>query len=458
MNATTDAGELTPGALIARIERLPHTPWHVRARMIVGTATFFDAFDLQVIAYVLPVLVGLWKLNPEQVGWLISAGFVGQIIGALLFGWLAERAGCMPALVLSIGAFAAMSLVCALAWDYQSLLVFRLLQGIGIGGEVPIAATYINEMAKAEGRGRFVLLYELVFSVGLVAAALIAYWVVPEFGWPVMFVIGAVPALLALVLRRLLPESARWLTTKGRLAEADKVIRQIEADAVSRGIALPPAAATPAVSDKVAAPTRWSELFQGIYLRRTLVVWALWFCAYFVTYGVTAWLPTLYRTVFHLDVPTALKYALITQAAGLIGSTTAALCIDRTGRRGWFALAFAAGALPFLVLGMEGASTAGMVLLCATLAYPFIGLNSLSCYLYTPEIYPTRLRALGCSTATVWLRFGSAIAPAAVGFVLNRFGIGAVFLMFAGVAMVGALVGGLLLTETRGRVLEEVSP
>src|SRR5258708_14553857 len=226
-------------------------------------------------------------------------------------------------------------------------------------------------MAKAEGRGRFVLLYELVFSVGLVAAALIAYWVVPELGWPAMLVIGAVQALVALVVRRMLRESARWLTTKGRLAEADKVIRQIEADAVSRGIALPPAAATPAVSDKVAAPTRWTELFQGIYLRRTLVVWALWFCAYFVTYGVTACLPTLYLTLFHLDVPTALKYALITQAAGLIGSTTAALCIDRTGPRGWFSLAFAARALRFLVLRIEVATTPRMGLPCPNLPPPF---------------------------------------------------------------------------------------
>lgn len=460
MNDTTAAsgaaGQLTPAALIARIERLPHTPWHVRARLIVGTATFFDAFDLQVIAYVLPVLVGLWKLTPGQIGWLISAGFVGQIIGALLFGWLAERAGRMPALVLSIGAFAVMSFVCAFAWDYQSLLIFRLLQGIGIGGEVPIAATYINEMAKAQGRGRFVLLYELVFSVGLVAAALTGVWVVPNLGWHAMFYIGAVPALLALVLRRVLPESARWLTTKGRLVEADKVIREIEADAEGRGIKLPPPAPAP-VDAKVMAPTRWRELFEGIYMRRTIVVWALWFCTYFVTYGATAWLPTLYRTVFHVDVQTALTYGLITQAVGLLGSTTAALSIDRTGRRGWFSFAFAIGAIPLIVLGLHGATTATMVLICATLAYPFVGSNSLSCYLYTPEIYPTRLRAIGCSTATVWLRFGSVLAPAAVGSVLENFGISAVFIMFGGVAVVGAVVGRLLI-ETRGRVLEEVSP
>lgn len=465
MNYSTDTRsrstdrKLNPAALIGRIERMPHTPWHVRARVIVGTATFFDGFDIVAIAYALPVLVGAWKLRPDEIGPLISAGFVGQLIGALFFGWLAERIGRMPALVASISVFAVMSLVCAFATGYQSLLVFRLIQGIGIGGEVPVAAAYISEMAKAKGRGRFVLLYELVFAVGLVAAALIGYWVVPRFGWQAMFVIGALPALLALGLRRLLPESARWLITKGRLAEADAVIGQIEADAAQRGVSLPPvdtsAVAVATVTDK---PTRWRELLEGVYFSRTVIVWALWFCSYFVTYGLTAWLPTLYRTQFHLSLPTALGYGLITQAVGLVGSTTAALSIDRTGRRGWFGFAFAIATVPLAALWLSGAATAGTVLLCASLAYPFIGSTSLSCYLYTPEIYPTRLRALGCSTATVWLRLGSAIAPTAVGFILAHFGLSTVFLMFAAVALLGAIVGGLLLTETKGRVLEEISP
>lgn len=451
---------LKPASLIARIERLPQTWWHVRARMIVGTATFFDGFDLQVIAYALPVLVGAWKLKPDEIGYLISAGFVGQIVGALLFGWLSERVGRMPALAMSIGVFAVMSLICAFAWDYQSLLVFRLLQGIGIGGEVPVAAAYIGEMAKAKGRGRFVLLYELVFALGLVCAALLGFWIVPRFGWQAMFVIGALPAILALALRRLLPESARWLITKGRLVDADRVIREVEDDAVRRGLVLEPPAVpiAPVSTPAVTETTRWHELLEGVYLRRTLAVWALWFCSYFVTYGATAWLPTLYRTQFHLDVSTALGYGLITQAVGLIGSTTAALSIDRTGRRGWFGFAFAVATLPLLALWLNGASSAGVVLLCASLAYPFVGSTSLSCYLYTPEIYPTRLRALGCSTATVWLRVGSAIAPSAVGFILARFGLSSVFLMFAAVALLGAMVGAFLLTETKGRVLEEISP
>ena len=121
-----------------------------------------------------------------------------------------------------------MSLVCAFAWDYNSLLWFRTLQGIGLGGEVPVAATYISELTRAKNRGRFVLLYELVFPIGLVAVSLTASGWCRNLGWQWMFYIGALPALLALVLRALLPESPRWLAVHGRAAEADAALSMIE--------------------------------------------------------------------------------------------------------------------------------------------------------------------------------------------------------------------------------------
>src|SRR5215470_7345534 len=146
------------GEVAARMERLPVTAWQIRARIIIGTATFFDAFDALSIAYILPVIVPLWKLTPPEVGFLISAGAAGQLVGALVFGWIAERYGRIKALIGAIATYAILSLACAFSWDYASLFVLRTLQGFGLGGEVPIAATYINELAKAKGRGRFVLL------------------------------------------------------------------------------------------------------------------------------------------------------------------------------------------------------------------------------------------------------------------------------------------------------------
>ena len=214
--------------VVARIERLPTSWWHVKTRIIVGVATFFDAFDAIAIATVLPVLAPLWKLSGPDIGFMISAGYVGQLIGALLFGWIGERYGRMPAMVGSIMLFAVMSLVCAFAWDYNSLLWFRTLQGVGLGGEVPVAAVYISELTRAKNRGRFVLLYELVFPIGLVAVSLTSLWVVPHLGWQWMFYIGALPAILALFLRTLLPESPRWLAVHGRNAEADAALSLIE--------------------------------------------------------------------------------------------------------------------------------------------------------------------------------------------------------------------------------------
>src|SRR5262245_37821805 len=126
--------------IVARLERLPTSWWQVKARVIVGVATFFDAFDALAIASVLPVIVPLWKLAPPEIGLMISAGFLGQLLGALLFGWIAERYGRIG----SIALFAVMSLACAFAWDYPSLLVLRTIQGIGLGGEVPVAAVFIS--------------------------------------------------------------------------------------------------------------------------------------------------------------------------------------------------------------------------------------------------------------------------------------------------------------------------
>ncbi len=168
--ARPHSGGATPEDIVARIERLPLSSWQIRTRIIVGTATFFDAFDALSIAYVLPVIVPLWKLAPGQIGTLISFGFLGQLIGALIGGSLAERFGRRPVIVVAVLWFGLLSLACGFAWSYESLLVLRLLQGLGLGAEVPVAATYISELAKAGGRGRFVLLFELVFPLGLLAS------------------------------------------------------------------------------------------------------------------------------------------------------------------------------------------------------------------------------------------------------------------------------------------------
>src|SRR5215471_790761 len=420
--------------IVARLERLPTSWWQVKARIIVGVATFFDAFDALAIASVLPVIVPLWKLTPPQIGLMISAGFLGQLLGALLAGWIAERYGRMTAMIWSIALFAVMSLACALAWDYNSLLVLRTIQGIGLGGEVPVAAVFISELAKAQGRGRFVLLYELVFPIGLVAASLAGLW---------------------LVLRSLLPESPRWLAVHSRNAEAEAAMSLIERETQkATGAPLPPVRPVVSTADK---PAALGDLFGPLYLRRTLVVWVIWLSAYFVNYGLSIWLPTLYRTVFKLPLDVSLRYGLITQAVGLLGTLICALTIDHVGRRAWFAFSFAAATLALATLALFSAPSAEQVLTFMTIAYFFISTINIGVYLYTPELYPTRVRAIAVGTATAWLRFASIIGPTVVGMMLTG-GLPSVFATFATVAAVAAVITGLYAVETKGRVLEEASP
>jgi putative MFS transporter len=441
--------------VVARIERLPISWWHVKTRIIIGVATFFDAFDALAIAFVLPVLVPAWKLNGPQIGFLISAGYIGQLVGALFFGWVAERFGRVTAIIWSILIFAVMSLACAIAWDYNSLVTARIIQGFGLGGEIPVAATYISELARAKARGRFVLLYELVFPVGLVATGLVGSWVVPRFGWQWMFVIGAIPAFIAFFLQRVIPESPRWLATRGRRLDAQAALAWIERE-TEKSTGQPLATPLPVIHSEHRAAS-WSDLFGPLYLRRTLVVWVIWFAAYFFNYGLVVWLPTIYSTVFKLPLQQSLQYGLITQAVGFLGALTCALSIDHVGRRPWFAFAFMVNAIALGALFVLGPDSPQRVLVFVSSGYFFVSVLSIGVYVYTPELYPTRVRAIAVGTSTAWLRFASILGPSIVGAIVGS-GLGKVFLLFAAVAVVGAVVTGLFAVETKGRILEDVSP
>src|SRR2546427_894681 len=164
--------------LIARLENAPFTRWHAKARIVVGSATFFDAFNALSLAFALPVLIRLWHITPAQSGFLISASYVGQLIGALLFSWLAEQFGRVRSAAAATALMSIVSLACAAAGSFPALLASRMIQGIGVGGEMPVAATYISELSKARGRGKFFLLYEMIFSIGFVGANPVGAFVV----------------------------------------------------------------------------------------------------------------------------------------------------------------------------------------------------------------------------------------------------------------------------------------
>ncbi len=439
----------------ARLERLPITREVFWARNIVGAATFFDGYTVIAIAYAMPVLVKEWNLTPSQTGMILSMGYLGQLVGAILFGWLAEKIGRLKVLLFTILLFVSMDVACLFAAGAGMMMAFRFVQGIGTGGEVPVASAYINELIGSKGRGRFFLLYEVMFLLGLVGAGLIGYFLVPVYGWKAMFIVGLVPAILMIPLRWFLKESPRWLAANGRYDEANAIVSKMEASALAAGKELPE---PKIIASTVKRQSDWKELFQGIYLKRTLSIWAMWFTAYTVANGTITWLPTLYRQVFNLPLQTSIFYGFLTSVGGVIAAIICALLIDKVGRKRWYMGALLLAPIPLLVLAWLGATSAEQVLVLGGLAYAIVQTVTFSLYLYSAEIYPTRLRALGTGTGSAWLRLGSSAGPIVVGFTMASMGIQYVFVIFAAILVVGAIITALFAVETRGKALEELSP
>ena len=337
----------------SRLERLPVTRVVFWARNIVGAATFFDGYTVIAIAYAMPVLVREWGLTPGQTGMILSMGYLGQLIGRL------------KVLLFTILLFVSMDVACLFAAGAATMMAFRFVQGIGTGGEVPVASAYINELIGSKGRGLFFLLYEVMFLLGLVGAGLIGYFMVPLYGWKAMFVVGLVPAVLMIPMRWLLTESPRWLAANGRYEEADRIVTKLENSARAAGKTLPE-------PKFVVAPARrssdWRELFQGIYLKRTLSIWAMWFSAYLVANGTITWLPTLYRQMFNLPLETSIFYGFVTSVGGVIAAVICALLIDKVGRKRWYTGALLIAPIPLVILAWLGATSAMQVLVLGGLA------------------------------------------------------------------------------------------
>src|SRR5580693_5750520 len=442
------------------MEQVPTSRWFARARIVMGSATFFDAFNALSIAFVLPILVPLWHITPPDIGIMIGASYVGQIVGAFAFSWGAERYGRIPCAAAATAIYAIMSLACATAWSFNVLLAFRFIQGIGVGGEMPVAATYISELSRARGRGRFFMLYEMIFPIGLMVTGQVGAILVPQLGWQIMFLIGGIPGLIIALMLLRLPESPRWLIGKGRLAEAEAVVMRLEAASDRTGAATRQALPATSLPAQVPVPQRergrWSELLSPAYRGRTLIVWVLWGSAFLIANSLNNWMPTLYTTVYHLDLPQALRAASMTNVAQVFLVLICALVIDRTGRKYWMMGAFGCGAVLLSVLAFGGTQDVSWVIVFSTLSYGLIGSIAAVVYLYTPEIYPTRMRAIGTGVATSWLRIASAIGPTMIGFMLAKGGVDSVFLMFAVVAIIG-LIAATRMIETRNLRLEEIS-
>ena len=440
--------------ILERLEKLPVGSFHYKLLALTGLGWLFDSMDTGLIAFVLPVLAKEWSLSPAQMGWIGSIGLIGMALGAVLAGTLADRIGRKRVFSLTVLLYSLSTGMCALAWSYESLLVFRFLVGFGLGGELPVAATLMSEYAPAHLRGRFIVLLESFWGLGWLVAACIAYLLIPTFGWQVAFVIGTLPALYVFLIRLHMPESVRYLLAKGRIEDAKQVILSLEK---KLNVASAPftgeltAAEQGSEKKQASSPLAlWSRSFRT----RTAMLWLAWFGIVFSYYGIFMWLPSIVFAQGFAVVKT-FEYVLIMTLAQLPGYYAAAYLVEIIGRKYTLSLFLLLSGVCSFFFGNAGSATS---LLAWGAAMSFFNLGAWGViYTYTPEQYPTAMRALGSGWAAGFGRIGGMLAPMLVGVLLGAsFGMNTIFLMFASVFVVISAVVLALGTESKQKTLEEL--
>ena len=437
--------------LLKRLEALPVGSFHYRLLILTGLGWMFDAMDTGLISFVLPVLAKEWNLTQSEMGMIGSIGLLGMAFGAVIAGTIADKIGRKSVFSLTLFLYSIATGLCALSWNFESLLVFRFFVGFGLGGELPVAATLVSEYAPAKVRGRFIVLLESFWGVGWIVAACIAYWFIPVYGWHWAFIIGAMPALYVFVIRIGMPESVRYLLSKGKIGEAEEIVVKLEAEA---GIKEPVFDKNKEISELESVEPSLATIWSGRFWKRTVMLWIAWFGIVFTYYGIFTWLPSLVYNQGFTFIKT-FEYVFIMTLAQLPGYFTAAWLVEIIGRKYTLSLFLLMTGVASWFFGQANTVTSIVMWGCIM---SFFNLGAWGViYTYTPELYPTAIRAFGSGWAAGIGRMGGMLAPAMVGVLLQRgMKMEAVFYMFTVVLIFVSLTIVLLGNETKQKNLENI--
>ena len=435
-----------------RLDALPFTRRHLRVLTGSGLGWALDAMDVGLVSFVLTALIAQWSLTGEQASWIASAGFVGMAVGASLGGLLADRFGRRSVFAVTLLVYGLATGASALAGGLAALIALRVIVGLGLGAELPVASTYVSEIAPARMRGRLIVILEAFWALGWTAAALIGFFVIPASadGWRWAFALGAIPAIYALIVRWSLPESPRWLARRGRDREADAVTRTFESSPALQGTPRRHAPLGTAAGAQL-ADRGLRALWSGEFRVRTGALWIVWFCVNFSYYGAFIWMPTILFAQGY-GLVKSFGFTLIITLAQLPGYAVAAWLIEVWGRRVTLSVFLAGSALAAIAFGT--ATGEGMII-AAGMALSFFNLGAWGAlYAVTPENYPTSLRATGAGWAAGVGRVASIVAPLSVPPLLAAGGAPLLFVVFA-TFFVLAATAAWALADHRGAALDD---
>ena len=447
------------GLVVGRIERLPMTRFQRKFFAVIATAWLADQVNVALLGFLLVILREYFHLSLVLVGVLGSMTYAGQLIGNVLAGYAADRWGRRRVFQSTMIIWGLGSILSALSWSVIPLLVFRCVVGIGVGGEAPIAQSYLSEFVVAKERGKYIAWMEGFWSVGYVLSGAIAFAIIPILprdGFRVVFVITGLLGAVIFYLRRHIPESPRWLAENDRFDEADEVLRSIEGEVRAYyGGPLPPPrdlGVSLTRPDRPGAFTAISTLWRGEYLKRTIMAAGLWFFALLGYFGLTTWLTTLLKSSGH-SAASSIGFVTLISLGGFPGFLAAAYLIEKLGRKPSMAIFLLGSAV--MAYGYGHPAHGLLFVEGFAMQFFFFGMWCVL-YAYTPELYPTVARSSGAGWASAFGRVGAILGPIIVGVIVTGVGEGAVFTLGAASFAIAVLLVLVLGPETRGRVLEEI--
>ncbi|SMX73079.1 MFS transporter, putative metabolite:H+ symporter [Brevibacterium iodinum ATCC 49514] len=465
VHTTTSASVPTASEVIA------HLPWKWRTQgaifIIGGLGFMFDAWDVALNGFLIPLLSDYWSLTVGQAAWIATANLIGMALGAFIWGGIADVIGRKKAFTLTLLVFSIFTVAGAFAPAYGWFILFRFLAGFGLGGCIPVDYALVGEFTPSRRRGRVLTAMDGWWPIGASLCAFVSAYLLGFGDWRLIMLVMIVPALLTVAVRFGIPESPLYLASVGRYAEADAIIKRLveRTGADVRewthepvgGTAATPSSAEPKVRGQLrAASGQLVQLWQHS-ARTTLVAWSLFVSVLLVYYAALTWLPGILKKQGLADQAAFLVTGSMT-AVGILGVIVSALIVERFGRK-WvlgvsaiIAAVLLAGAAVFIeASGADLTWTAK----AAIIGFGFVIQIAIpTLYTYVSELYPTRLRGSGFGWASAASRLATGIAPIVFGaFMWPVLGLTLTFVLTGALVVAAVLLMGFLARETTGEEL-----
>ncbi len=450
------AGAKRPRAA-ARLDRLPATRWLAGIMGLLFLSWLIESYDIGLTGSVLPSLTQQFGLSTGMKSFVAVAANIGIVIGIVPAGRLADHFGRRKVLIVGTAAYAILTFATGFVHGLDSLITLRIVDGIAMGAVFPIPYIYASELCPPNRRGRFTGWADSFLSFGYFLSPLLALILIPNVndthGWRVMFMIGGIPILFALLAWRFLPESPRWLESKGHWVEAEASLTKMEARAQrSLGAPLPPL--PPEVDATSVTPHQsWHAIFKRPLRRRAITLWVTFGGTFFIFYSIQTFMPTVVAKMGY-PLTSAFEFTAIIVGVSIPGKLLESYVVERWGRKPVIIGFTTIAALAALVFGFVRGAVPILLLGCL-MSFFGIGVDP-AVKTYTSESYPTEIRAWGVATTEGFGRLISGVAgPSLIPIVLSNFGVGAVYSLVGSVALIAVVIVFIFGRETHGMTLEE---